>query len=56
MYFEVKQCRPRLEKLKYLLNENPYKGSESDVSPDDQSVGSLTNRPSLVSSLNLILI
>ena len=48
MYFEVKQCRPRLEKLKYLLNENPYKGSENDLNPDDLSEGSLTNRASQV--------
>ncbi|XP_020613856.1 sister chromatid cohesion protein DCC1-like [Orbicella faveolata] len=54
MYFEVKQCRPRLEKVKYLLNENPYKGSENDLNPEDQSEGSLTNRPSLYSLLDLL--
>jgi len=54
MYFEVKQCRPRLEKLKYLLNENPYKGSEDDLNPDDQSEGSLTNRPNRYTFVDLL--
>ncbi|KAL9980866.1 hypothetical protein ACROYT_G009505 [Oculina patagonica] len=42
MYFEVKQCRPRLEKLKYLLNENLYKGPENEPDPDDQAEGNRT--------------
>lgn len=52
MYFEVKQCRPRLEKLKYLLNENLYKGPENEPDPDDQAEGNRTK--SLVCKLNFL--
>ena len=27
-YLELRQCRPRLERLKLLLSECPYRGSE----------------------------
>ena len=27
-YFELRPCRPRLEKLKHLLEECPYRGPE----------------------------
>ena len=47
-YFEVKQCRPRLEKLRFLLNENLYKGPENEIDPNDQSEDRLTNKKNLV--------
>ncbi len=28
MYFELRPCRPKLEKLKLLLDECPYRGPE----------------------------
>ncbi|XP_019854496.1 PREDICTED: sister chromatid cohesion protein DCC1-like [Amphimedon queenslandica] len=33
-YFELRQCRPKLGKLKRLLNELPYKGELQDRSED----------------------
>ena len=39
MYYEIKQCRPRLEKLKYLLNEDLYSGPENEMNPSDEPEG-----------------
>ena len=33
-YLEVRPCRPRVEKLKYLLSEYPYKGPEAEFDYD----------------------
>ena len=33
-YFELRQCRPKLDKLKRLLNELPYKGELHERSED----------------------
>lgn len=33
-YFELRQCRPKLGKLKRLLNEFPYKGEALERSED----------------------
>lgn len=34
-YFEVRACRPHLDKLKRLLKANPYSGPEHEVIDDD---------------------
>lgn len=33
-YFELRPCRPRIEKLKQLLRECPYSGPEYEVEPE----------------------
>ncbi|KAJ7373842.1 Sister chromatid cohesion protein DCC1 [Desmophyllum pertusum] len=54
MYFEVKPCRPRLEKLRFLLNDNLYQGPENELNPDDQSEEHQTNRQTLYTLLDLL--
>ena len=33
-YFELRPCRPRIQKLKQLLSEYPYKGPEAEIEAD----------------------
>lgn len=37
-YFEVRVCRPHLDKLKRLLKANPYSGPEHEVIDDNDDV------------------
>ena len=37
-YFEVRACRPHLDKLKRLLKVNPYSGPEHEVTDDDDVI------------------
>ena len=38
-YFELRPCRPRLEKLKQLLAECPYKGPEYEGIGEEEEGG-----------------
>ena len=34
-YYELRRCRPKLEKLNILLNESAYKGQEFEQNMDE---------------------
>ncbi|CAH3173248.1 unnamed protein product [Porites lobata] len=53
-YFEVKHSRPRLEKLKYLLSENLYKGPENETNLEDIAEENITNRNTLYTLSDLL--
>jgi hypothetical protein len=45
-YFETKQIKPRLSRLRQLLVESPYAGSLEDTeNPDDTLVGLSLMKP-----------
>ena len=47
-YFEVKHCRPHLERLRHLLAETLYKGTENEVDLNDETEGNITKRKDVV--------
>lgn len=38
-YLEVRQCRPRIERLKVLLSECPYRGAEFEEEEEEEVEG-----------------
>ena len=44
-YLELRPCRPRIEKLKRLLSECPYRGPEGEIEYDPQTDSEVAERP-----------
>ncbi|XP_022802087.1 sister chromatid cohesion protein DCC1-like [Stylophora pistillata] len=53
-YFEVKQCRPRLERLQRLLAANLYKGTENEEDPNNETEGNITSKKNMYTSVDLL--
>lgn len=47
-YFEVKYCRLRLERFRYLFVEILYKGIENEVDFNDEIEGNIIKRKDVV--------